>query len=99
MSSDTHDLPDISAYTDLLDRFLGGEATAPEFEKSFLAMMKTERRTIYEPAYPVLQRLFEDADAYVEQPELRTEPDDLDDAQLLERARRAGRALYALGFE
>lgn len=84
---------------DLLDRFLGGEATAPEFEKSFLAMMKTERRTLDEPAHPVLQRLFEDADAYVERPELRTDADDLDDEQLLESARRARRALNALGLE
>jgi hypothetical protein len=30
--------------------------------------------------------LFEDADAYVEQAELRTEPEDLDDDQLLASA-------------
>lgn len=29
--------------------------------------------------FPVLQRLFEDADDYVEYPELRTQPEDLDD--------------------
>ena len=62
-------------------------------------MMKAERRTLDEPVYQVLQRLFEDADAYVERPKLRTEPDDLDDEQLLESARRARRALNALGLE
>lgn len=34
----------------------------------------------------MLQELFEDADAYVERPELRTEPEDLDDEQLRVRA-------------
>lgn len=93
------ELPDVSAYTDLLDRFLGGESTAPEFEKSFLAMVKSERRTLGEPVYPLLQQLFEDVDAYVERPELRNDADDLDDEQLLDCARRTRQALSDLGFD
>ena len=98
MITDPSRLPDISAYIDLLDRFIAHRATAPEFEKSFLQMMKSERRTLGEPIYPLLQELFEDADAYVERPELRTETEDLDDKQLLACALRTRQALRDIGF-
>ena len=61
--------------------------------------MKSERRTLGDPVYPILQELFEDADAYVEQAELRTEPEDLDDEQLRASALRARHALSGLGYE
>jgi hypothetical protein len=61
--------------------------------------MKSERRTLGDPVYSILQQLFEDADAYVEQAALRTELEDLDDEQLLASALRARRALRGLGYE
>ena len=64
------ELPDVSSYVDLIDRFIGRDISAPDFEKSFLQAMKSERRTLGDPVYPILQELFEDADAYVEQAEL-----------------------------
>jgi hypothetical protein len=99
MIPDSSGLPDVSAYIDLLDRFIAHELTAPTFEKAFLQMMKSERRTLAEPIYPILQELFEDADAYVERPELRTEAGDLDDQQLLMCARRTRQALRDIGFD
>jgi hypothetical protein len=72
-------LPDVSSYVDFVER----EISAPDFEKSYLHAMKSERRVLGEPVYPILQELFEDADAYVEQADLRTEPEDLDDERLL----------------
>jgi hypothetical protein len=90
---------DVSSYVDLIDRFIGREISAPDFEKSFMQAMKSERRTLGDPVYPILQELFEDADAYVEQAELRTEPEDLDDDQLLASALRARRALSGLGYQ
>jgi hypothetical protein len=92
-------LPDISSYLDLIDRFIGRDISAPDFEKSFLQAMKSEHRTLGDPVYPILQELFEDADAYVEQAELRTEREDLDDDQLLSSALRARDALRGLGYE
>jgi Bacterial self-protective colicin-like immunity len=92
-------LPDISLYVDLIDRFIGRDISAPDFEKSFLKAMKSEQRTLGGPVYPILQELFEDADAYVEQAELRTEPEDLDDDQLLASALRARDVLRELGYE
>jgi Bacterial self-protective colicin-like immunity len=93
------ELPDVSSYLDLIDRFIGSDISAPDFEKSFLRAMKSERRILGDPVYPILQELFEDADAYVEQVELRTEPEDLDDEQLLASALHARHALSGLGYE
>jgi len=92
-------LPEISSYLDLIDCFVGRDISASDFEKSFLQAMKSEQRTLGDPVYPILQELFEDSDAYVEQAELRTEPEDLDDEQLLASALRARRALRGLGYE
>ena len=99
MTRSPSELPDISSYIDLIDRFIGRDVPAPDFEKSFLQTMKSERRILGDPVYPILQELFEDADAYVEQAELRTEPEDLGDEQLLACAVRARQALRALGYD
>ena len=93
------ELPNVSSYLEIIDRFIGCEIAAPDFEKSFLQTMKSERRTLGDPVYPILQELFEDADAYVAQAELRTEPEDLDDDQLLASTLRARDALRGLGYE
>lgn len=90
---------DVLFYVDLIDRFIGRDISAPDFEKSFLQAMKSERRILGDPVYPILQELFEDADAYVEQAGLRTEPEDLDDEQLHASAVRARHALRGLGYE
>jgi hypothetical protein len=99
MTPHSSELPDVSSYIDLIDRFIGGDISAPDFEKFFLQAMKSERRILGDPVYPILQELFEDADAYVEQLELRTEPEDLDDEQLRASALRARHALRALEYE
>ena len=92
-------LPDISSYVYLIERFIGRDISAPDFEKSFLHAMKSEQRILGDPVYPILQGLFEDADAYVERAELRTEPGDLNDEQLLASAVRTRHALRELGYE
>jgi hypothetical protein len=89
----------ISSYLDLTGRFIGRDISAPDFEKSFLQAVKSEHRILGDPVFPVLQELFEDADAYVGRAELRTEPEDLDDEQLLACALRARHALRELGYE
>ena len=98
MTPDPSELPDVSSYVDLIDRFIGRDISAPDFEKSFLDAMKSERRILGDPVYPVLQKLFEDADAYVERAELRTEPEDLDDERLLACALRTRHAMRELGY-
>ena len=98
MTASFDQLPDISMYVDLIEQFISGSITAAEFEGRFIQQMKAERRTLGEPVYPILQELFEDADAYVKQPELRTEPEDLDDEQLLRCAHRARNSLRDIGI-
>src|SRR5260370_42590233 len=93
------ELPNVSSYLNLMDRFIAHDISAADFEKSFLEVMKSERRTLADPVYPILQELFEDVDAYVERAEPRTEPEDLDDEQLLASALRARHALRGLGYE
>jgi hypothetical protein len=92
-------LPDIGLYLRLLEDFIAERISAPEFEKSYLSAVKSEQRILGDPVFPVLQRLFEDADDYVAYPELRTEPEDLDDDQLRECAVRARSELRGLGFD
>ena len=89
----------MSSYLDLIDRFIGRDISAPDLEKSFLRAVKDEQRTLGNPVHSILQELFEEADAYVEQAELRTEPEDLDDDQLLARALHARDALRGLGYK
>lgn len=91
--------PDLSSYIHLVDDFITHRTTAPEFEKSYLSALKLETRGLEVPIFDVLQRLFGDADAYVAYPELRTEPDDLDDEQLRECAIRARSELRDLGYD
>jgi hypothetical protein len=76
----------------------GGNLSGPEFEKAYLHTVKAEHRLLGDLVYPILEELFEDADAYVDRAELRTEPQDLDDEQLLASARHAREALTALGY-
>jgi hypothetical protein len=91
--------PPIAEYINLIDLFIGGEMSASEFEAAFLQAMKSEQRIFGEPAYTILQELFEDADAYVSDPSLRTGPEDLDDEQLRACAHRSRQALKDIGFE
>lgn len=99
MTRRPHDRPDLRSYIHLMDEFIGAHMSAPEFQKSYLAALKLEGRGLEVRIFDVLQRLFGDADAYVAYPELRTEPEDLDDEQLRQCAIRARRELRELGFD
>lgn len=92
------ELPDVSTFIEIIDQFIEHSTSAAEFESAYLRAIKEERRFLRKPVFPILQALFEDADAYVEQPELRTEPEDLNDEQLLASALRARNALRRLGW-
>ena len=92
-------LPEISSYISLIESFIGGSITAVAFEKAYLHQMKNEARTFGDPVYPILQELFEDVDAFVERPELRSDPDDLDKQQLTDCAVRARQQLRDIGFD
>jgi self-protective colicin-like immunity protein len=98
MSSHPTRSRDIATYISLMDDFISDKMSAVEFEKSYLSAIKSERRMLADDVFPILQELFEDADAYVPYPDLRTDHEDLDDDQLRACAIRARRALRELGF-
>lgn len=78
----------IEKYILLMTQFVAGEIAAPQFEVSFLDMFKNEPEVFPEKTYGVLNKLFLDVDAYCSDPDLRDE-EDLDDQELLERAKEA----------
>lgn len=82
----------LDKYISLLNQFVSGAITAPEFEMSYLEMFrnyfKHDEKDIPIFAWRVLNELFLDTDAYCADPDLRDE-DDLDEKQLLASAQRA----------
>lgn len=88
---------ELRGYVTLLDDFIAGRIAAKEFDLEFFRLQGTDRVVRGGPWYPILQELFYACEAYVIEPELRTDPGDLDDAQLLDAARTARARLTALG--
>lgn len=89
--------PDLSMYTELIDRFLSGSVAAEPFSMEYIARQKCDNRLLGAPWYRILTDLFIACDDHVADPALRTDPHDLDDAQLLDAARTARARLAALG--
>ena len=80
----------LDKYISLLNQFVSGAITAPEFEISYLEMFKYDEDQTDIPAFAwrALNELFLDTDAYCADPDLRDE-NDLDEKQLLASAQRA----------
>lgn len=91
-------MPDISTYLQLMDDLIAGSRSAAQFQKAYLTAIKQDQRLIDNEVFYFLQTMFEDADAYVAYPELRTDPEDLNDDQLRECAIRNREGLRALGY-
>jgi hypothetical protein len=89
--------PDLSSYVALIDEFVASDVTAEQFDLAYLRLFLGDHRMFGDPWYPVLNDLFYACEDYVIQPELRTEPGDLDEARLLDAARTARARLAALG--
>ena len=95
--TDPDDPLQLGGYVALLDDFLAGRIGATEFDLAFFQVSAKDRVLRGDPWYPILQDLFYACEDYVIRPELRTEPGDLDEAQLLDAARTARTRLAALG--
>ena len=81
-----------------MDDFIAGAMSAPAFAMGYLTAVKQEQRLLGNHVFHHLQVMFEDADAYVAYPELRTDPEDLDDDQLRDCAIRNRQALCDMGY-
>lgn len=79
-------------YILLIKQFVSGEIAAPQFEALYLEFFKNESEIFSERIFGVLNELFLDVDAYCSDPSLR-DTGDIDDKELLERAKSALRKL------
>jgi len=90
---------EIQQYIDLIDSFVSVKIDAPRFESGYLALFKKDKVRHSERVFTILNELFYAVDDYVENPDLREGPSDLDDEQLRERAGVALRQLLELDDE
>jgi len=77
---------------DLTRSFIAGEMDAATFDESFRATFRT-MPVLGDETFLPLDFLFVACDRYVDDPELREPPEDLDEAGLLESARETLRRL------
>lgn len=89
-------LQNVQKYRVMIDAFIADQIDAAEFEKLYLSAIKVEKTVFPDSIYSVLQELFEDVDAYVSDPSLRTEQEDIDEGHLHSCAVRARDALRIL---
>jgi hypothetical protein len=86
----------VQGFVDLVDRLLAKERTPAEFESEFFALWGRDRTTRSPELFAVLERFFFVVEDYVDDPELRDEPGDLDEEQLRAGAQRFLDELAAL---
>lgn len=78
----------LGRYVDLIGSFVDGSMSAPEFEERYHETYLQDPQDWSEDSFALLDRLFADADFYVEDEDLREpEKGDLDAAGLREAAR------------
>jgi len=85
-------------YKLLLERFLGGETSAEQFQAIYLHRFKNETRKLDEALFELLDSLFGDVDAFSTDTQLLAEKPEfyLDKARLQEKVRQAALRLSEL---
>ena len=78
----------LSQYRNLISRYISGDVDGRAFEAAFFKLSSDDPYGRPEPIYNLMDNFFVAVDAYVADPELRTEPEDLDDDQLRAIARQ-----------
>jgi len=76
---------ELKKYISVITDFSKGEISVDEFERMYLKMVKEETFIFNDKIFKVIGTLFSDVDAYCGDADLRDE-DDIDEAQLKERA-------------
>ena len=86
----------------LLQDFIDARISADEFQSRYLGMFKNDDRSLSEPLFGLLDKLFGDVDAFCADPTVRTELQAihpgfyLDEGQLRQRVVQAAEQLRAL---
>lgn len=86
----------VDKYLELIDEFLEDEMTADTFQTKYFKLFKNETSEVGDSLFRILDWLFAEVDAYVPDPKLRGDVDDLDDEQLVDRVKQAKARLLAL---
>jgi hypothetical protein len=84
----------LEKYRDLLHDFAVGDNSAEHFETEYLARFKNDPDHVTGVEFDVLDGLFADVDAYVEDAVLREQTSGISDQELRERARAAYSRLF-----
>lgn len=82
----------IGKYSSLIRRYTAGELSAEEFSNTYMDAFMDEDAEYDDEVYDALQSLFEDADAYCDDPDLRDEWD-IGEAELSKSARETAAKL------
>jgi hypothetical protein len=61
--------PDLVDYARLIEDFVSGKITGPEFETAYLRLFKNDPVSHGESAFMILDRLFSDVDEYFDDPD------------------------------
>lgn len=88
--------PHAQALVDLTRQFLRGELTADAFDRSYRKLFSATPMAVDGDTFATLEELAFACSDYVDDPELRDEPDDLDEEGLRTAAQAA---LSALGVD
>jgi hypothetical protein len=78
----------VQGFVDLAERLLSRELSPTDFESEFFRLWGSDRTTRSPEVFAVLERFFFVVEDYVDDPELRDEPGDLDEDQLRAGAQR-----------
>lgn len=90
----------LTPYIELVEAFLGHRLNADEFSARYYERMRDETAELPRAEYVVLQRLWEDAEGYEPDPEVRADlPFGIDAAELERRAAAALPELRRLDAE
>jgi hypothetical protein len=93
---ETDERQSVRGFVDLVEKLLSRELAPTEFESRFFALWGSDRTTRSPEVFAVLERFFFVVEDYVDDPELRDEPTDLDEDGLRAGAQRLLDELAAL---
>ena len=87
--SDRQVRTDLIEYIRLIEQFVSGEITAPQFEERYLQLVKTDQVLHGEPAFGIVDTLFFYVDEYFDDPDLTSEQRAQATDELKQHAREA----------
>jgi hypothetical protein len=85
---ETDERRSVQGFVDLVEKLLSRQLSPTDFEAEFFGLWGSDRTTRSPEVFAILERFFFVVEDYVDDPELRDEPGDLDEEQLRAGAER-----------